>query len=151
MKQTYWQFGAVTIVLALIATSLARIIWPDIPGAAEPTLGQWPLFVGIGIIDSLAFGFGIAFLVFWFRSAMRMDGWPPKLAFFATVWLLVSWWPHDNWHRITADHDVWQLLALEYAFHVTLIVSGVFIAYYLSTLYKEVEREHLVMHPTVPH
>jgi hypothetical protein len=150
MKKTTLSFAGVTIALALIATSLSRIFWPDLPGAPAPSAAQLPFLVGIGILDSLAFGLGIAFLVFGFRRALEA-GWQASAAFFATVWFLVSWWPHDNLHRVTPEGDYWSLIALEYGFHATLMIAAAFIAYYLWKRYKEpYHAPHVVMHPTLP-
>ena len=129
-------FTGVVIIAALVTTALSRIIWPDIPGLHAPPAGQMPFFILMGILEGVAFGIGLAFLIFGFPRAMKASGWPPKAAFFSTVWLLVSWWPHDNLHRVTPEGDYWFLLKLEYGFHLTLIVAGVFIAYYLWTVYN---------------
>ena len=53
------------------------------------------------------------------------------LVFFSAAWGLVSWWPHDNMHRVMMMGDYWGLIRLEYGFHLTLIIAGVLIASYL--------------------
>lgn len=148
---TKWLFAGVVLGSALAATALSRVIWPDIPGMQAPTTAQLPLFIIMGIIEAVAFGLGLAFLIFGFSRAMRAPGgWAPKAAFFSAVWSLVSWWPHDNLHRVMPEHDYWFLLKLEYGFHLTLIIAGGFIAYYLWTIYnRETSAPIAPMGPTI--
>ena len=40
----------------------------------------------------------------------------------------LSWWPHDNLH-IHYALDMWPLIAIEYVFHVSLMVCGAILAY----------------------
>jgi hypothetical protein len=45
----------------------------------------------------------------------------------AIVWALGSWWLHDNLHMANG-HNLNGLLAIEYAFHLTLIAAATFVA-----------------------
>ena len=49
-------------------------------------------------------------------------------------WLLVSWWPHDNLHIHTGSLQ--GLLYIEYGFHMTLILSGLVLAYSFLSLMR---------------
>lgn len=120
----------VTIVAAVGSFFLSRVIWPDIAGMPMPTSAQLPLFIGVSIFESLAFGIGASFLIFGW-SFMRGRGTGDWLVFLSAAWLLISWWPHDNLHRITPEGDYWGLLRLEWGFHVTLIIAGVIIASFI--------------------
>ncbi|HEY8642894.1 MAG TPA: hypothetical protein VIO84_09015 [Candidatus Dormibacteraeota bacterium] len=107
---------------------LGRVLWPDAAGAPTPPAAVLPVFISISALEALLFGVGIAFLVFG-RRWLPSDG--SKLAaasFLAIAWSLLSWWPHDNFHRVT--HDFYGLAAIEVGFHVTLIVSILIIAWY---------------------
>ncbi|WP_159766430.1 hypothetical protein [Streptomyces sp. HM190] len=42
----------------------------------------------------------------------------------AVVWLLVSWWPQDNFYRLAAKHAWERRAALVYAFNVPLMVAA---------------------------
>lgn len=107
-----------TLIIAIPAFLLGRVIWPDPAGAMPPTAGQLPFFMVLSVFDALTFGLGISFIVF---------GWPwakkSKAEFIALAWLIVSWWPHDNWHRYNGM-NLQGLLYIEYAFHVTLMIAA---------------------------
>src|SRR5437764_14818930 len=91
-----WQVALVVLPIGVVAFVLGRILWPDTPGVATPPPSVLPIFVAISALESLLFGFGVAFVVFG-RRWLPADG--SKLAtasFVAIAWTLLSWWPHDN-------------------------------------------------------
>ena len=128
-----WQVAVTVLVFGVAAFLLSRILWPDPVGVATPPPSVLPIFIAISAIEALLFGVGIAFIVFG-RRWLAFDG--SRLgaaAFVAIAWNLVSWWPHDNFHRVT--HDWTGLAAIEIGFHVTLIISILIIgAYFLRGL-----------------
>ena len=121
---------AVTVIAAVGSFLLSRVLWPDVAGMPMPDGAQLPLLIGVGAIESIAFGIGVSFLIFgWkFMIGRSASDW---LVFFSAAWGLVSWWPHDNMHRVMMMGDYWGLIRLEYGFHLTLIIAGVLIASYL--------------------
>src|SRR5689334_6407924 len=123
--KTSTKFTIITIVFAVAAFSLGKVIWPDIDGAPMPTAGQVPFFIFLSALEALAFGVGIAFAALGWKYAKALI--PEKsqavLSFVAIVWLLISWWPHDNMHRVNGM-DTTGLLNIEYIFHFTLILCG---------------------------
>lgn len=127
MKPSYKWIG-VTLVVGAISFALTRVIWPDPAGAPHPPAGLIPFFIILSIGESLAFGLGVAFLVFGFPLLRRaaQPGWVTWAAFLSIAWYLVNWWPHDNLHRINVDFG--GLLWIEYAFHVTMEVAGALLA-----------------------
>lgn len=89
--------------------------------------------MGAYAIDCLFFGLGVALLVF---------GWPlfsttslrrgnAALAFAALVWIVISWWPHTNFHRAVGDNNIAGLIAIEYGFHSTVVLAGAYLIYSL--------------------
>jgi hypothetical protein len=128
-----WQVALTVLAFGVAAFLLGRILWPDPIGASTPPPSVLPIFIAISALEALLFGVGIAFIVFG-RRWLAFDG--SRLgatAFIAIAWNLVSWWPHDNLHRVT--HDWIGLAAIEVGFHVTLIISITIIgAYFLRTL-----------------
>lgn len=94
-------------------------------------------FALLFIVEALLFGLGVAFLVFGFplvRQAAGRVGMDPRPVYIAIAWQLVSWWPHDNFHMATGM-DLNGLLMIEYAFHMTLILSALVVArFFLATL-----------------
>ncbi|GAB2912876.1 hypothetical protein [Streptomyces heilongjiangensis] len=97
------------VVVLPLAAVLTDVLWP---GSTDLTYVPAPwswLFRGLYAAELLAFGVGLAFLVAG-RPLMRRQGRSGGLttaAHLAVVWLLVSWWPQDNFYRLAAKHD-WE-------------------------------------------
>ena len=128
-----WQVALTVLVSGIAAFLLGRVLWPDPVGAATPPPSVLPIFIGVSALEGLLFGVGVAFIVFgrrWLAADRSNLG---TAAFVAIAWSLVSWWPHDNLHRVT--HDWTGLAAIEVGFHVTLILSILIVAtYFLRSL-----------------
>ena len=137
MKLNKTMLIVITLVASVGSFLLSRVIWPDMPGAPMPSSAQLPLLIIVSAIESLGFGIGIAFLLsLWpFMRGRSTGDW---LAFLSATWLLVSWWPHDNLHRVMQMGDYWQLIRIEWGFHVTLIIAAVSVA---SILWKKFAME----------
>jgi len=123
---------AIALPIAIVAFMLGRIIWPDPIGWAGPDATLIPHFIFISALESISFGLGIAFAILgWLKFRAQIVSDRLSLAVFvAVVWLLVSWWPHDNMHRANAIENFGRLLRIEYTFHVTIILAGFIIALY---------------------
>jgi hypothetical protein len=120
-------------VAGLPAFALGRIIWPDPVGASVPPPALLPIFIGISALESVVFGVGVAFVLFGRRWLAAQGSRLATATYVAIGWSLVSWWPHDNFHRIV--HDWSGLAAIEVGFHVTLIVSILVIgAFFIRSL-----------------
>jgi hypothetical protein len=128
----------VTALFAVPAMALGQVIWPPAPGGPEPSGGQLPFFLFLAVFEALTFGLGISFLLFGFAPLKRAVGgstWRTWALYLTVGWFLVSWWPHDNMHIHNGD-DLQGLLYIEYGFHVTLMLSGIILAYALLTLLR---------------
>ena len=122
----------VTIVLAVPAFVLSRVIWPDPPGAAAPPPGLLPLLMVPAAFEAIAFGAGVAFLVAAGRVLVQHSADRLSLAaYLSAAWALVSWWPHSNMHR--ANTTLEGLVLIDWVFHLTLIVGAAVIGTYLYT------------------
>ena len=136
--KTWMKVLFVTALFGVPAFLLGPVIWPPAAGGPEPSAGQLPFFVVLFAIEALAFGLGISFLAFGLplvrkaAGGSRLRAWAMYLSI---VWLLVSWWPHDNLHIHTAM-DLQGLLYIEYGFHMTLILSGLVLAYSFLSLVR---------------
>lgn len=125
--------ASITVLLAVVTFISGPMIWQAVPEEV-PTAMQLPFLILLSIIESLVFGYGVAIsYVYASRVAAITD--PIKRVhvrrvFIATIWLLVSWWPHDNFHRWNG-YSLQGLIYIEYAFHVTLIVAGLIVASYV--------------------
>ncbi len=125
--------GAVIVALVAAAASffLTRVLWPDPPGMPGPPPDLLPVFIGVSIVESLAFGAGVAFLIFAYpliRAGTTSAG-LALATYLAIGWTLVNWWPHDNLHRVVGM-DFPRLAGIEIGFHVTLIAAALVIAFY---------------------
>jgi hypothetical protein len=127
----------VTALFAVPAMALGQIIWPPAPGGPEPSAAQLPFFI-LAACEALTFGLGVSFLLFGTVPLQRAVGGSSLRAwamYLAIGWFLVSWWPHDNLH-IHNGNNLQGLLYIEYGFHVTLMLSGLVLAYSLLTMLR---------------
>ena len=141
--QNWIKWLVVTLVLAVIAFLASPNgplggFWRPSPDFPQPTDAQLPLFVLLNAIEALAFGFGIAFLIFGYSLVQTMLPAPKGLtlaAYLSTAWLLINWWPHDSLH-LTNGINMSGLLAIEYGFHITLMVAGVILVYFFLNVLR---------------
>lgn len=130
---TNTRIAVITTLLAVGAFILGPVLWPSAIGE-EPTATQLPFLIVISIIEALAFGYGIALAYIYIPRvravALSEQRARAMRALIAIVWLLASWWPHDNFHRWNGE-SLQGLIYIEYAFHVTLILAGIVVANYI--------------------
>ena len=126
------RFIIVSAIFAIASFLLTPFLWPNTSGNMGPGPNLLPFFIIYSIFESITFGIGMAFLtIYWNRFSAH------RLVFLSVVWMLVSWWPHDNFHR-TLEHDNFMgLLSLEYGFHATLIISGIILMRFLLKTIKK--------------
>ncbi len=100
-----------------------------------------PFFIGLGIVESLSFGLGVAFLILGFRL-VRQTG-VGALAtwggYLGIAWMLVNWWAHDGFHRVTGLNYE-GVVRIEYGFHVTLIAGAVLTAHFFLAVARTASR-----------
>jgi hypothetical protein len=104
--------------------------WAPSPDMPPATGIQTPLFMVLGIAEALAFGLGISFLLFGYstmRDTAPVSASMARAAHLSIFWLLANWWAHDSLH-VHNGMNLNGLLAIEYGFHVTLILAGVTLA-----------------------
>ncbi|MET7396347.1 hypothetical protein ABZS66_22985 [Dactylosporangium sp. NPDC005572] len=121
---------AVALVAAIAALALGRVIWPDPPGAATPPRDLLPLFFVLSVLEAMAFGAGVAFLCFGLAPLRRLGAGAALTwaAYVSISFMLLSWWPHDNLHRVLGHADFAGLAQLEYLFHVPLMAGAAVVA-----------------------
>jgi hypothetical protein len=132
----------VTLLVAVPALPLGQMLWPT-PADVTTGTGGMPAYVPflilISVFEALSLGLGVAFLAFGLPLVRRIGVWSPALTwatFLSITWFLVSWWPHDGFHR-SLGVNMWGLVAIEYAFHVTLIGAGVILALAFARLLQQ--------------
>src|SRR5687768_6624941 len=119
----------ITLLVGIAAFLLTRVIWPDAEGGPQPSSTQLILFILLGVIDSLLFGLGIAFLIYGLSLVRRFVGagrlaW---LTYLGIAFQLISWWPHSNLHRVAGD-SLGTIIAIDYGFHVPLQIGALAMA-----------------------
>ena len=106
------------------------------PMNLSPTGAQMALLLLLTAIQALAFGLGAAFLIFGFALVKAQLPSHPDLGratYLAIAWSLLSWWPHSSFHQTLSMGNVGGLIAIEYGFHVTLILGGLIVACFFVT------------------
>ena len=112
--------------------------WRPAAGAPEPTAAQLPFFIVLALAEAVAFGFGVAFLLFgypWMRAAGPAPGGLTRAAHVSIAWVLLNWWSHDSFH-FANGLNLDGLLVIEYAYHVTLMVAGAVTAAWFSAVVR---------------
>ena len=136
-----WQKVFILTVVITIPAFLAGAnaplgaFWGVDPHAPQPTGGQVPLFMLLGLLDALFLGLGVSFLLFGYPVARDIAPTSPglaRLAHLGTSWILIQFWPHDNLHT-ASGLDLAKILVIDYAFHVTIAASALVVIYYLIT------------------
>lgn len=113
--------------------------WAPNPGVPEATGAQIPLFMILGLAEALAFGLGVSFLIFGYPLVKAIGPASKAMtrgAHLSIAWFLINWWPHDSLH-VHNGLELNGLLAIEYGFHMTLLVGGFILAYFLLTLLRQ--------------
>ena len=142
-RRNWIKWLVVTLVLAVIAFLASPNgplggFWRPSADFPQPTDAQLPLFIILNAAESLAFGFGIAFLIFGYPLMQTILPASKELtlaAYLSIAWLLFSWWPHDSLH-VANGLNLNGLLVIEYVFHVTLMVTGAILVYFFLALAK---------------
>lgn len=133
--QATTKFRVTALVFAIVGfllapqTPLGVAIWgPMAEEGPAPTGAQLGLLMGVGIVQSIAFGLGIAVLAWGLPAFQRLFAGRARVAQLAVAWSLASWVPHGALH-MTTGASLDKLIAIEYVFHVTLVLAGAALAY----------------------
>ncbi len=132
---TKTKFIIITLVFAIPAFLLGRQIWPPSPDMVVPTSSQLFLLIILSVLESVAFGLGVAFLILGWPLLKKVSGKGDaltKLTFLSIAWFLINWWPHDNLH-VHNGINLNGLLKIDYGFHITLVIAGAILAYFFFT------------------
>lgn len=95
-----WPFIAlVTVAVGLPAFLLSRVTWPDTPASIVVPPELVPFFALPSLLEALAFGGGVAFLLAAGPIVRQARSGLAIAAYLGTAWLLMAAWPHGNLHR----------------------------------------------------
>jgi hypothetical protein len=119
--------------LGFVAVLLTPMLWP---GSTDLTAVPYPwaaLFFLLYVFEWLAFGAGVVFLAAGHRRMERPGAGRARTraAHLAAAYLLLAWWPQDNFYRLAAKNDWPQQAALVYAFNIPLMIAGLIVALHL--------------------
>jgi len=142
MTGKFTKVGLIVVagIAALIAFFAQGIVFPPMD---MPPASFLPEFIFLGIWDALAFGVGVAILIY---LALSYSKWPKEIRAsllvlsFIAVWFTALNWVHDGLHNTGAMPPNWGLLAFtEFMFHVPWLFFGlalVLVTRQLVTAYK---------------
>ncbi|MFI6291570.1 hypothetical protein ACIBEJ_08270 [Nonomuraea sp. NPDC050790] len=135
-------WGLVAVVSGMVAFALTDVLWPystDLTGVPQPWAG---FFRGLYAAEYVAFGLGVMFLLFGrtFLARLERPAWLTTLAHLAITWLLVAWWPQDNFYRLAAKTDWSRQAALVYGFNITLMIAAAVVVAYVAARPAGAER-----------
>lgn len=138
MTRAGWlKWVVVTLGVAAVAVPLSFVLWRTPPGVATPPPSMLPILIPISVvIPALAFGLGVAFVLFG-RQLIRTNR-PSALSRASLVsiaWLLTNWWPHSNFHRVSSGWA--NLVAVDYFFHTTVIIASCIVAVFFLSVLRE--------------
>lgn len=100
-------------------------IWPPAPGAV-PAPDQLAWLIPIGIVEAIAFGLGVAFLVFGWPYVRDAPGVSKRLAaatYAAIAFGFVNWVPHIAMHT-AGGMDFDRLIVTDIVWHIPLIIAA---------------------------
>jgi hypothetical protein len=133
-----WFIVVITLAVGLPAFFLGRIIWPDTPSSIIPPSNLLPFFLVPSLIEALAFGGGVAFLLVarpTDASAARAQP-LATAAYVSTAWLLMAPWLHGNLHR-HLGFDLTSIARIEWAIHLTMLLAAVIAALFVARLARD--------------
>jgi hypothetical protein len=127
--------GSILIGLAAAAAVFAIAVLGAPAGGLTPPDDIFPVVAVLLLLESLAFGAGVAYVVR-ARGKLFGAGITPleRSVAWSVAFLLLAPWPHDYLHRLTYINGVfnWPALAgIEYVFHLGIAPVGVIVGAYL--------------------
>lgn len=136
--KTWVKALGVTILIAVPAFLLGPVLFPPAEGGPQPTAGQLPYFLFLGVGDAVLLGLGVSFLLFGLPALRKVspDSRLRAWAMYLSIgYLMVSWWPHLGMHAHNGL-DLQGLLYIDYIFHLPLEVAGVALAWCFFSLIR---------------
>lgn len=121
-----------TLGVAAPAMALGPVLFPP-SSEVVPTSLQLALLLPVVAAEAVALGLGVAFLRYGWPLVRSVVGESRRLtmaAYLSSAWLLMNWWLHDNLHMANGS-DFNGLIAIDWAFHTTLIVAAAVVAHAL--------------------
>lgn len=129
------------IVVAAVLTVVTFFVQPMVlRPLAQPPPSLLPGFIFLGFWDALAFGVGIALLIY---LAMNYSKWPKAIRapllvlFLIALWFSIPNWIHDGLHEAgAAPPNFLALLGVEFAFHFPWLILALILVFVTLRLAK---------------
>ena len=126
------------ILIALVTAAAAFAVgsFARPAGSAAPPAEVLPVFAGLILLESVALGAGVAYVIRRRRTLLGAGITPLERAVaWSVAYLLLAPWPHDYLHAVTHVNGVfnWPALAgIEFVFHLGVVPVGLVVAAYVS-------------------
>lgn len=134
-----WVTGIVVGVVSFMANPHGPlgVFWRPDPMTPDPTNLQLPFFLILNVIESASFAYAVVLLLFSFpkKALSPLTLKQTRIAFMCLVWFLGNWWAHDSFH-LHNGMNLQGLLYIEYGFHVTMILSSLYLIWTANRLMK---------------
>ena len=131
-----WQMFFLTVVIGVAAFFTGPQIWPMSHDVPMPPPNLLPGYMALSVVEALAFGFAVAFVVFGWPAIrdLRLGApWLNRMLFVTLAWFMGNWWIHDSLH-MHIGLDMNRLFYIELGFHMTMLACGVTLALSLLRL-----------------
>ncbi len=128
-----WKFIATAVVVGLVAFALTPLLWTPSPDVVVNS-AQKAGFMLLIFLEALFFGFGCAFVIYGMRPLLHGRR-GLVLPFASIAWLVLSWWPHDQFHMANGM-NINGLLTIDYTFHLANILAALVL---LRFFWKQLE------------
>lgn len=124
-----------SIVIAVVTAAAAFAVgaFARPAGAATPPAEIFPVFAVLLLLESVAFGAGVAYVIRARRLLSAGTASLDKALVVGIAYLLLAPWVHDYFHALTLINGVfnWPALAgIEYVFHLGVVPVGLVVAAY---------------------
>lgn len=131
MTTRWWFLVLVTLAVGLPAFLLGRVVWPDTPSSVVVPAELVPYLALPSLLEALAFGGGVAFLLALGPVVRRAGSGLALAAYLGTAWLLMAAWPHGNLHR-SLGFDLASIARIEWTIHLTALLAAVVVALFIA-------------------
>lgn len=113
----------ITLTFGVPAFFLGPVIWPTSLYLGRPSIALLPSFKFLYLLESLLFGLGVSFMIFGWTLVKHISSKTAGVSLYLAIsWLLISWWPHDNFHLYVGG-GIRNQMFLEYIFHIPTMLA----------------------------
>jgi len=130
-----WFVALITVSVGLLAFVLGQVIWPNTADSIVIPADLVPYFALPSLLEALAFGGGVAFLLEARRAVWQARSRLVTAAYLSAAWLLMAAWPHGNLHR-SLGFDLASIAKIEWAIHLTVLLAAIVVALFVARTFR---------------